>query len=86
MIGMTAEQTQEQADSGTPGWMVALRDAALVFGLTAVPAVLLTGMNQWSDFFAFEHVGIPLLTGFEMFIVSLCYRYKVVIPTMPSKP
>ena len=86
MIGMTAEQTQAQADSGTPAWMIALRDAVLVALLTAVPAVLLSQPSNWADFVAFDHVGVPLLTGIEMFIVSLCYRYKVVVPQLPSKP
>ena len=83
MIGMTAEQVKAGVENGTSAWTVALRDAALVFGATTVAAVLLMKPESWQDFLAFEHVGVPLLSGIEVFIGSLMYRYKVMLPAKP---
>lgn len=75
MIGLTTSQGTD-----TPGWLVAVRDALITFALVSVPAILFTKPTDWQDFLQFHHVGIPLISGIEMAIISLAVKYGVRTP------
>ncbi len=80
MIGETVPSTV------TSSWIVALRDAGLVFVATVVASIAATQPQSWADFFAFEHVGVPILAGLQVFVYSLIYNYKVTMPPTPAPP
>lgn len=74
----------QSTPTATPSWKVALRDGLLVLAATIISSVAATTPSSWTDFFQFEHVGIPILTGLQVFIYSFIYNYKVTIPPTPT--